>query len=133
MIKAILRQLMPISLPDFTILQINHSFIIEIDQNKSFHIFSSAVYVNYKCSNLWLYKIQLDWMNYTKYNYMILRLVLHSNFSLDSSKGINETELLNLVTSAFVIFTTLFLRLYDGFFQTPEVFLNYLILKLFYL
>jgi len=56
---------MPISLPDFTILQFNHSFIIEIDQNKSFHIFSSAVYVNYKCSNLWLYNIQLDWMKYT--------------------------------------------------------------------
>ena len=33
--QTILRQLMPISLPDFTIIQFNHSFIIEIDQNKS--------------------------------------------------------------------------------------------------
>ena len=122
MIKAILRQLMPISLSDFTILQFNHSFIIEIDQNKSFHIFSCAVYVNYKCSNIWLYNNQLDWMKYTKYNYMNLGLVLLSNFSLDSSKGINETELPNLVTSAFIIFAKLLLRLYDGFFQTPEVF-----------
>ena len=56
---------MSISLPDFTILQFNSSFIIELYQNKSFHIFSSAVYVNYKCSNLWLDNIQLDWIKYT--------------------------------------------------------------------
>ena len=53
-------------------------------------------------------------MEYTKYNYMKFGLVLLSKFYLDSSEGINETELLNLVTSARIIFATLLLRLYDA-------------------
>ena len=92
---------MPISMPDFTILQLNPSLIIEIDQNKSFHKFTSAVYENYKCSNLWLCNIQLDWMKYTKHNYMKLGLVLlYKTFLLGSFNGIIRSGLLNLAISA---------------------------------